>query len=140
MAITKEELIEKLNGDLAKEYAAIVQYTQHSGVITGAMYGSIKKEIIVHASEELMHATTLAGQINHLGGTPTIDVSAVHASDDNVEMLEQDLAGENDAIARYIQRVREAEELMLIDLAQKLREILAMEQEHAMDLEEALGR
>lgn len=140
MAITKEELIDKLNGDLRKEYAAIVQYTQHSGVITGAMYGSIKKEIIIHATEELMHATTLAGQINHLGGTPAFDVAETHASNDVVEMLEQDLAGENDAVARYIARIQEAEELMLLDLAQKLREILAMEQEHAMDLEEALGR
>ena len=140
MAITKEELIEKLNVDLQKEYMAIVQYTQHSGVITGAQYGSIKKEIIIHASEELMHATTLAGQINHLGGTPTVEVAKAQASDDVTTMLEQDLVGENDAIARYSARIKESEELMLLDLAQKLREILAMEQEHAMDLEEALGR
>ena len=34
----------------------------------------------------------------------------------------------------------EAETLKLLYLAQQLRNILAMEQEHAMDLEQALGK
>jgi bacterioferritin len=61
-------------------------------------------------------------------------------SGDNVTMLKQDLEGENDAIARYIARIKQAEELSLYHLAQQLRNILAMEQEHAMDLEQALGK
>ncbi len=43
MSITKEELIELLNVDLSKEYTAIVQYTQHTGVLTGAAYGISKR-------------------------------------------------------------------------------------------------
>jgi bacterioferritin len=50
MPITKEELIKLLNLDLSKEYTAIVQYTQHTGVITGAAYGDVKKELTVHAN------------------------------------------------------------------------------------------
>jgi len=61
-------------------------------------------------------------------------------SKDSVTMLKQDLEGENDAIARYSRRIRQAEELDLYHLAQQLRMILAMEQEHAMDLEQALGK
>jgi len=61
-------------------------------------------------------------------------------SRDSITMLKQDLAGENDAIARYIMRIRQAEELNLYHLAQQLRLILAVEQEHAMDLEQALGK
>jgi len=61
-------------------------------------------------------------------------------SKNNEEMLKQDLAGENDAIARYIARVKQAEALNLYHLAQQLRTILAVEQEHAMDLEQALGK
>jgi bacterioferritin len=140
MAITKEELIKLLNLDLSKEYTAIVQYTQHTGVITGAAYGDIKKELAVHATEELQHALTLADQIDYLGGVPTVDVVPAKVSQDNIEMLEQDLEGENDAIARYIQRIEQAEALKLLALSQKLREILIMEQEHAMDLEQALGK
>jgi bacterioferritin len=61
-------------------------------------------------------------------------------SEDTIKMLTQDLEGENDAIARYITRVKQAEELNLFHLAQQLRTILAVEQEHAMDLEQALGK
>jgi bacterioferritin len=55
-------------------------------------------------------------------------------------MLQQDLDGENDAIARYIARIGQAEEINLYHLAHQLRNILAVEQEHAMDLEQALGK
>jgi bacterioferritin len=139
-SITKEKLLDLLNKDLALEYTACVQYTQHQGVLKGAMYQSIQKELILHAQQELAHATTLAAQIDYLGGVPTVDMPKPKVSRDNVEMLTQDLEGENDAIARYSARVRQAEELDLYHLAQQLRTILAMEQEHAMDLEQALGK
>ncbi len=138
--ITKKKLVELLNKDLGLEYTAMIQYTQHQGVLKGAMYQSIQKELIIHAQEELQHATILAAQIDYLGGTPTIDVPPAKTSNDNVKMLKQDLDGENDAIARYIARIRQAEDLDLYHLAQQLRNILAVEQEHAMDLEQALGK
>jgi len=138
--ITKEKLVELLNRDLGLEYTAMIQYTQHQGVLKGAMYQSMQKELIIHTQEELQHATILAGQIDYLGGVPTVDVPHAKISGDSVTMLQQDLDGENDAIARYIARVRQAEELDLYHLAQQLRLILAVEQEHAMDLEQALGK
>lgn len=140
MAIGKKKFIELLNMDLAWEYTAIVQYTQHAGVITGAQYMTIKKEMIIHAQEELAHATILSDQICFLGGTPTVDVYKAGISPDGVKMLQQDLAAEEDAIKRYTERIGQAEELNLYHLAQNLRNILAMEQEHAMDLQEALGK
>jgi bacterioferritin len=138
--ITQEQLLDLLNKDLGLEYTACVQYTQHQGVLKGAMYQSIQKELVIHAQEELAHATILAGQIDYLGGTPTVNMPTPQISPDNVGMLEQDLAGENDAIERYIARIQQAEELNLYHLAQQLRNILAIEQEHAMDLEQALGK
>ena len=100
----------------------------------------MQKELIIHAQEEPAHATILASQIDYLGGTPTVIMPLPKISANNEEMLTQDLAGENDAIARYIVRVKQAEELDLYHLAQQLRIILAVEQEHAMDLEQALGK
>lgn len=138
--ITKEKFLELLNRDLGLEYAACVQYTQHQGVLKGAMYQSIQKELIIHAQQELAHATILAAQIDYLGGFPTVEMPMPKSAKDNVKMLQQDLDGENDAIARYIVRVKQAEELNLYHLAQQLMNILAMEQEHAMDLEQALGK
>lgn len=138
--ITKEKLISLLNKDLGLEYTAMVQYAQHQGVLKGAMYQSIAKELAIHASEELQHAITLAAQIDYLGGIPTADMPPAKISGDNITMLQQDLDGENDAIARYIARIGQAEQLNLYHLAQQLRNILAVEQEHAMDLEQALGK
>jgi bacterioferritin len=138
--VTKKQLLDLLNKDLGLEYTACVQYTQHQGVLKGAMYQTIQKELVIHAQEELAHATILASQIDYLGGVPTVNMPIPKISSDNVKMLKQDLAGENDAIARYIVRVKQAEELNLYHLAQQLRTILAVEQEHAMDLEQALGK
>ncbi len=138
--VTKKKLIELLNRDLSLEYTACVQYTQHQGVLKGAMYQSMQKELVIHAQEELAHATILASQIDYLGGVPTIEMPVPKISANNEEMLAQDLEGENDAINRYIVRIKQAEELNLYHLAQQLRNILAVEQEHAMDLEQALGK
>jgi len=55
MAITKEELIKELNKDLEWEFAAAIQYVQHSTVITGAKYESFLKELVLHSQEEMQH-------------------------------------------------------------------------------------
>lgn len=57
----------------------------------------------------------------------------------NEEMLRQDLQGEYDAIRRYLQRIHQLETLGMYDSAQKIRDIVVTEQEHALDLEIALG-
>jgi bacterioferritin len=140
MAIKKEKLIELLNKDLEKEYAAAIQYIQHAAVMTGAKYGDIIKELKIHANEEIAHALVLADQIAYLGGVPSVEVEKIYIDANNETMLEQDLAGEEDAIKRYKERVGQAEELQEYALSQQLRTILADEQEHAMDLESALGK
>ena len=140
MAITQKKLIDLLNKDLELEYSAAIQYINHAAVMTGAAYGDIIKELKIHANEEIQHAMTLADQIDYLGGSPTVNVGKIMTSDDNVKMLEQDLDGEEDAIERYKIRVEQAEQLKEFALAQQLRTILAMEQEHAMDLKQALGK
>jgi bacterioferritin len=140
MAITQKKLIDLLNKDLELEYSAAIQYINHAAVMTGAAYGDIIKELKIHANEEIQHAMTLADQIDYLGGSPSVNVGKILTSDDNVQMLEQDLDGEEDAIKRYKIRVEQAEQLKEFALAQQLRTILAMEQEHAMDLKQALGK
>ncbi|MEW6201526.1 MAG: ferritin-like domain-containing protein [bacterium] len=140
MAVTKDELVKLLNMDLELEYSAAIQYINHAAVMSGAAYGDIIKEIKIHATEEIQHAMILSDQIDFLEGKPSVAVGKIHTSDDNVAMLKQDLAGEEDAISRYKTRVEQAEELKEFALAQQLRNILAVEQEHAMDLIQALGK
>jgi bacterioferritin len=140
MAITQKKLIELLNKDLKLEYSAAIQYINHAAVMTGAAYGDIIKELKIHANEEIQHAMILADQLDYLGGSPTVEVGPIHVSENNEQMLEQDLDGEEDAIKRYKIRIEQAEELKEFALAQQLRNILATEQEHAMDLKQALGK
>lgn len=139
MPVAQEELIEELNKDLKLEYMALVQYAQHAGVMRGAAFMTIRRLLETHAREELQHALTLAAQIDLLGGVPTVKVLKARTSPEPLTMLKQDLAGEETAIRRYRLRISQAEELGLYDLAQKLREILAMEQDHLRHLREALG-
>ena len=139
MPIDMKQLIDLLNKDLSLEYTAMVQYIQHSGVMTGAQYGDIIKELKIHASEEMQHALTLAEFIDYFGGFPTVEMPPPATSNDNDKMLRQDLDGELDAVNRYKKRIEQAEELKEFALAQALRQILAVEQEHAMDLKGALG-
>jgi len=140
MGITKEELLEKLNGDLAWEYAAMIQYVQHASVVTGGEYESIIAELLVHANEEMQHAISLSDQIDWLGGVPAVDVETIKTSPDSTVMLEQDLEGELDAVRRYRERIAEAESLQEYGLRRVLEDILIMEEEHARDLMTVLGK
>jgi bacterioferritin len=138
MQITREKLIEELNKDLEWEYAAAVQYVQHASVISGAQYESIQKELIIHSQEEMQHAVMLAEQIDFLGGVPTVDVERREVSADAVQMLKQDLWGEDNAINRYKERIAQAESLREYGLRRVLEDILIQEEEHKRDLLGAL--
>lgn len=140
MAVTTDKLVDLLNKDLELEYSAAIQYINHAAVMSGAAYGDIIKELKIHANEEIAHAVILADQIDYLGGSPSVNVGKIFTAKDNDEMLKQDLVGEEDAIKRYKMRVEQAEHLKEFALAQQLRTILAMEQEHAMDIKQALGK
>ena len=80
---TREELIASLNGDLAREYQAIIAYVVYSQVLKGAEYMNIAGELEKHAGEELQHAITIAKQIDYLGGTPTVQPAPVKSTEDN---------------------------------------------------------
>ena len=136
--LTKAQLIAELNLDLAKEYQALIQYVQHAAVITGPQYDAIGQELAVHSNEEHAHALSLSEQIDFLGGTPAVDVAEVRTSEDSKVMLEQDLEGELDAIARYKERIAQAEMLQEYGLRRALEDILVIEEEHARDLQSAL--
>jgi len=140
MTVTIEKLLDLLNNDLELEYSAAIQYINHAAVMTGAAYGDIIKELKTHANEEIQHAITLADQIDYFGQKPSVKVGKILTSTDNNEMLQQDLDGQQDAVKRYKTRIEQAEDLKEFGLAQQLRNILATEQEHAMDLRQALGR
>lgn len=137
--ITREKLVELLNGDLAREYQAVIAYVNYSQVLKGAQYMKIAEELEAHAAEELRHALLIAKQIDYLGGMPTVTPKPVRTSEKAEDMLRFDLDNENETIRNYRERVRQCEALGEYALAEHIREILVQEQEHQIDLATALG-
>jgi bacterioferritin len=137
--ITREQLIDLLNEDLAREYQAIIAYVVYSQVLKGAAYMNIAAELEVHATEELQHAIILSNQIDYLGGMPVVVPKPVKTSEKAEEMLRFDLDNENETIRNYRDRVRQCDELGEFATAEHIREILMQEQDHQIALATALG-
>jgi bacterioferritin len=135
----RDQLIDLLNEDLSREYQAIIAYVTYSQVIKGAEYMAIAKELEKHAHEELAHALKIAGQIDYLGGTPTVTPLTVKTSKKAEDMLRFDLDNENVTVANYRERVRQCEALGEFAVAENIREILVQEQDHQVELATALG-
>jgi len=138
-SITREQLMELLNEDLAREYQAVIAYVVYSQVLKGAEYMNIAEELKKHAGEELSHALIISKHVDYLGGMPTTTALPVVQSENPVEMLRADLDNENNTIRAYRDRVRQCEALGEFAIAEDIREILRQEQEHQIDLATALG-
>ena len=137
--ITREQMIQLLNDDLAGEYQAIIAYTVYSQTLKGAAYTDIARELEAHAGEELAHAIMIAKQIDYLGGMPGVTPKPVKTTSDPVEMLRADLENERETVGRYRERIRQAEAMGEFALSATLRAIIVQEQEHEIDLAAALG-
>ena len=137
--VTRAQLVDKLNEDLAREYQAIIAYVVYSQVLKGAQYMAIAGELEKHAAQELSHAITVAKHIDYLGGMPAATPKPVKLSEKAEEMLRADLQNETDTIRAYRERLRQCEALGEYGIAEDIREILRQEQEHLTDLATALG-
>ena len=137
--VSREQLIELLNEDLAREYQAIIAYVVYSQMLKGAEYMAIAKELEKHAGEELQHALIISKHVDYLGGMPVATPQPVKLSEKAEEMLRADLKNESDTIRAYRERVKQCEALGEYAMAEHLREILKQEQEHQIDLATALG-
>lgn len=137
--VSRTDLIELLNKDLAREYQAIISYIIYSQVLKGAEYMNIAGELEKHALEELNHALIIAKQIDYLGGMPASQPLPVRTSERAKDMLRYDLEQETKTIAAYRERVRQCEALSEFAMAEEIRKILVNEQEHQIDLATALG-
>src|SRR6201994_2780295 len=137
--LTRKDLIDGLNEDLAREYQAIIAYVNYSQVLKGAAYMNIADELAVHATEELAHALKISNAIDYLGGMPTVQPKPVKTSEKAEEMLRFDLDNERETIREYRRRLKQAEELNEYALSETIRTILIDEQDHLVSLATALG-
>lgn len=138
-SITRKQLADLLNEDLAREFQAIIGYVNYSQVLKGAAYMNIAAELEKHAAEELAHAIILSNQIDYLGGMPTTVSKPVKTSEKAEDMLRFDLDNENETIRNYRRRVKQCDDLGEFATAEHIREILLQEQDHQISLATALG-
>src|SRR5580700_6249551 len=138
--MTREHLIALLNGDLEREYQAIISYVVYSQVLKGAEYMNIAGELEKHAAEELAHALVISNQIDYLGGMPATVPKAVRTSEKSEDMLKFDMENEVLTIRNYRDRVKQCDELGEYAMGEHIREILMDEQDHLIALATALGK
>jgi bacterioferritin len=137
--VSRDQLADLLNEDLAREYQAIIAYVVYSQVLKGAEFMSIASQLETHAQEELKHALIISRQIDYLGKMPVVTPKPVRTSEEPRQMLRFDLDNENETIRNYRQRVRQCEALNEFAMAEQIRQILIDEQDHQIDLAPALG-
>ena len=146
----RETVIKLLNGALATELVCVLRYKYHYYMASGINSQAIKAEFLQHANEEQGHADLLAERITQLDGKPNLSpeglLSRSHADyvegEDIADMIKEDLVAERIAIDSY----REVINYVGADdptTRRVLEGILAMEEEHAEDMNtllEQLGK
>lgn len=134
----KQTLIDHLNGDLADELSAIVQYITYAAKTTGPYRPQLSEFFLAEVTDEQQHAIFLANKVVALGGEPTTEPSSVPAAHNNKEMLEAVLTAEKRAVKNYTQRAKEAEEFEDKGLVVALEDIVRDEVGHSEETERML--
>ena len=132
--MARAELIDNLNQALSLELAGVIQYSQHSYLVTGTDRQVFKDYFRDQAGEAQDHAEKLGDKIVALGGIPTVEPAMIRQSVELGEMLKQDLELEREAMAVYMAAWASCGEE---DLPTKfwLEGQIADEQEHIEELE-----
>ena len=141
----RDTVLKMLNDALATEIVCVLRYKRHYFMAQGLSSESAKEEFKEHAAEEQEHADRIAERIVQLGGAPDLNPAtlATRAHSEYVEakslvdMIRENLIAERIAIESYREIV---EYLDGKDPTshRMMRDILAVEEEHAEDLNSLL--
>lgn len=140
-AANREKVIELLNEALATELVCVLRYKRHYFMAKGIHSEPVKTEFLEHANEEMVHADRIAKRITELGGEPDFSPNGLSdrshaeyvAGNTLNEMIKEDLIAERIAIESYREMIAYLGDADPTT-QRMLKEILAMEEEHADDL------
>lgn len=135
------QVIAVLNELLATELVCVLRYKSHYYTATGIHSDAVKPEFLQHAQEAQQHADLLAKRIVELNGAPDFNPvglaersrSEFSTNPDLVKMIRDDLVAERIAVESYSEVARwvgtddPTTRKIVMD-------ILAVEEEHAMDM------
>lgn len=141
----RDQVLKLLNEALATEIVCVLRYRRHHFMASGIHGKSVGAEFLAHSNEEQGHADLLAARIVQLGGEP--DFSPDHlsqrshaeyvAGDSLVQMIRENLVAERIAIDSYRDMVRFVGD-QDPTTSTLLKQILAVEEEHANELADLL--
>jgi bacterioferritin len=134
-----QALLEGLNHDLAGEYQAILMYIHYSAKLTGPYRRELRGLFQAEVGDEQGHAQFLADKIAALGGEPTTTPRPVPQASQPREMLEHALAAEEQTIADYNARIRQAQGFGDFGLKVALENQVSDETRHKEELERILA-
>ena len=101
--MARQELIDNLNKALSLELAAVIQYSQHSFLVSGKDREIFKEFFREQAKEAQDHSYVVGDKIVALGGVPTVEPAMIRQSVETDEMLKQDLELEREAVVGYME-------------------------------------
>jgi bacterioferritin len=135
----KEELIARLNKALSWELAGIIQYMQHSVMVTGPQRETFRNFFHEGSEEAHEHAEAVGNKIAALGGVPTVEPAQIRQAADLDGMLEAVLALEEAALAAWEEALEVAHEVNQ-GTAFWIEEHVAEEQEHVDEMRKLTGK
>ena len=137
----RAQVLKMLNEALATEIVCVLRYRYHHFVASGIHADAVAAEFLVHSTEEQAHADLIAQRIVQLNGEPNMDPAGLTARShseyvkgtDLRDMIKENLVAERIAIDSYKEMISYIGDK---DTTTKrmLEGILAMEEEHADDL------
>jgi bacterioferritin len=142
----RQRVLTLLNDALAAEIVCVSRYRRHYFLTKDVQIKSIADEFLIHANEEQWHVDQLAERIAQLGGEPEQVTHSViitrcpepEGEDESlVKMIHEDLLAERKSIDNYrgiIHSIGDQD----FTTRRMLEGILALEEEHADELEELL--
>lgn len=136
--MNKQELIDKLNEDLAGEFSAILQYITYAAKATGPYRPQLAQFFLTEVADEQLHAQFLANKIVALGGEPTTTAKPVPPAKNNREMLEAVLGAELQAGKDYTERAEQADAYGDKGLVVALEDMVRDEMGHSEETERML--
>ena len=136
--MSKENLIESLNKDLAAELGTVIRYNYQAGKSYGILGTELREMFEDEIKDELGHARFLTDVIIDLEGEPVTTPKDFEKPNVLKNILELDLKMEEEDVKNYLKHSREAEELGYIELKMKLEEMAADEAGHARVLRRIL--
>jgi bacterioferritin len=136
--MSKENLIQGLNEDLAAELGTVIRYTYQAAKCYGLQGAELRELLVKEAQDELGHAAYLMDIIVDLGGEPTTTPKSFEKPADLKGMIALNVKMEAEDVTNYLAHAELAEQLKLPELKMKLEEMAADEAGHGRELRRLL--